>query len=292
MTTSPTYEQSAPTAGNIIRPSWMTDEMYMVWLDHYLDAGGDGVENAAARATALFRDDPRYGTKWFPGIKAEDGQIRFANAPEETYASNMRAYRNIVQDAGMNPDMFADEYVDLIVGETSPNEFSSRVNALEERVMSQGPAIRDFYAMNYGLDMSSEGILAGLMSSRVNDAILSRQITMAEIAGEGISRGFDIGAEFANMLASEADMDRGEAMRMFGSAERMLPLLNALAVRHGDPDDDFDIYEFAQGYAMGDAEQTARFRSLEASESSMFTGGAQINIVRDRQGGARGLEEL
>jgi hypothetical protein len=43
---------------------------------------------------------------------------------------------------------------------------------------------------------------------------------------------------------------------------------------------------------MGDAEQTARFRSLEASESSMFTGGAQINIVRDRQGGARGLEEL
>jgi hypothetical protein len=275
----------------VVRPTWMTDEMYQEWLGFYLDAGGDAVAGASNRATELFRESPNY-ERYFPGIKREDGQVRYAVNPEQTYYANIQSYRNTVENAGMNPDVFGEEYVDLIRGDTSPSEFASRTNAIQDRVLQQGPAIRDFYAANYGLDMSNEGILAGLMSSRVNDAILSRQITMAEIAGEGISRGFDIGAEFANMLASEADMDRAEAMRMFGSADRVLPLLNALAVRHGDPDDDFDIYEFAQGYAMGDAEQTSRFRNLEAAEASMFTGGAQVDIVRDRQGGARGLQEL
>ncbi len=157
--------------------------------------------------------------------------------------------------------------------------------------MSQGPAIRDWYANNIGIDFTREGILASLMSKRVDSAVLSKQITMAEIGGEGVSRGYDLSSEFVNMLTNEG-MDRREADRLFGSAERMLPALGAMAARNADPDDSFDITEFVGAEFLSDPKQAARIDRLRAQEQSRFTGSAASDIARDRAGAMTGLGDF
>lgn len=275
----------------ILRPSWMTDAMYNEWILYYLEAGGDGVPGADTRATEMFRQSPSYES-YFPGIKDENGRIRFRSDPEQTYFDNIASYRNIVEGMQLNPDVFSEDYVSLIEGDTSPAEFASRMNALEDRVASQGEAIRGWYANEFGIDMTRESILASLMSPRVEQAVFERQITMAEIGGEAALRNYDLTQSFVESLA-QAGMDRAEAQRLFGTAEALLPALNVMAARHGDPNDPFNITEFATAGAkgLGAPEVDRRISMVQAQEQAGFTGGAQLNITRDqRTGGLTGLE--
>ncbi len=274
----------------IVRPGWMTDEMYQEWFGYYLDAGGEVVPDSDTRATEMFRASPNYAS-YFPGILREDGSVRYTTDPEQTYEANMVAFRNTVSGLEMDPAIFDEEYIALIEGDVSPDEFTSKVAALEARVMSQGPGIRDYYADLLGIDMTRAGILASLMSDRVENAVLNRQITMAEIGGTAQDREYDLSAEFVELLA-QAGMDRAEAQLQFGSADRMLPVLGALAARHGDADDTFDITEFIGGTFLDDPKQVLRIQRLRAQEESTFTGGAAVDIVRQRTGGVTGLLDV
>ncbi len=276
----------------IVRPGWMSEEMYLEWFDYYIEAGGETVPESSTRATELFRQSPNYES-YFPGIKREDGSVRYTTNPEQTYQANIEAFRNTVSGLGMNADVFGPEYIDLISGDTSPDEFTTRANALEARVMSQGAGIRDWYSDNLGIDMTREGILASLMSDRVETAVLERRITMAEIGGEAVSRDFDISTEFVEML-TQYGMDRADAQQQFGTAERLLPVLQNLAARHGDVDDSFDLTELIGGTFLDDAEQVNRLTRLTAQEASTFTGGAALDVVRARtgQGGVTGLLDV
>jgi hypothetical protein len=233
---------------------------------------------------------PEYDS-WFPGLRREDGGLRFGNTPEATYFSNIAAYRNTVEGLRMNPDIFIEDYIDLITGDTSPDEFEKRVNSLYERVLKQGVDIREWYATNLGVEMTDEGLLASLMSSRVEGAVFNRQITMAEIGGEAAMRNYDLSTEFVNLL-EQGGMDRGEAQNLFGSAQRILPLLDGLAKRHADTDDTFDIVEFASAASdIADATQMNRIDRLRAQEQSMFTGGGAIDVTRERDLRLTGLAE-
>ena len=272
----------------IVKEPWMTDEMFAVWLDYYYESGGTGVTGSEARASTLFRDDARY-VEWFPGIKREDGMIRYTGAyPEQQYYNNMAAYRNAIEGVDIDPTKMEAEYVQLIEGDVSPDEFRARVDNLYRRVLSQGDAIRDWYGENFGINLTNAGIIASIMSDDVGNAILEGRMTMAEIGGEATKRNFDITAQFVDMLENEG-MNRAEAQQFFGSAERLVPVLGALAARHGDPDDSFDIIEFAEAQVFGDPTQIRRIERLRAQEESTFTGGAQVDYMRDRLGGVAGL---
>lgn len=276
----------------LVIPSWMPDGLYQQWEALYLAAGGNGVEGADAVATQLLRESPEYVT-YFPGIKREDGSIRFAgNNPEQQYMANMAAFKNTVDDLlDINPDVFTQEYVDLIEGDVSPREFTQRANALYDRVMQQGPAIREWYATNRNIDMTDSAILASLMSDRVEEAVFNRELTMAEIGGTASRHNFDITTQFVDMLADNG-MELERAKQLFGTAEGLLPMLSALAGRHGDADDTFDIEELAAATEFSDVYQSQRMDRLQAQEASSFTGGAAIDYVRDQRGGLTGLQEL
>ncbi len=275
----------------IVRPAWMSDEMYQEWLSFYLDAGGDGVANANTRATQLFRASPNYET-YFPGIKREDGSIRYLGQfPEQVWQANMEGYRNAVEGVDVDPALMEDQYVALIEGDVAPDEFRARVDSLYRRVMSQGDNIRDWYGNNYGLDLTNSGIIASIMSDNVGNAVLEGRMTMAEIGGEATLRNFDVTTQFVDMLENQG-MNRAEAQQFFGSAERLLPILSGLAARHGDPDDSFDILEFAEAQVIGDADQLRRIDRLRAQELSTFTGGAQIDYMRGQLRGVTGLQDF
>jgi len=268
----------------------MTDDMYVEWLGYYLDAGGSGVAGSETAATETFRQSSTY-EGYFPGIKRDDGTLRYAFNPEQTYFANINAFRDTISGLDMDPDIFNEDYIDIIKGDKSPLEFSQNVNTLYDRILSQGFAIRDWYATNAGVYMTDQGILASLMSERMENAVLSRNITMAEIGGEASMRDFDITSQFVTWLEAEG-MDRSEAQQFFGTAEAILPVLGALAQRHGDPDDTFDLIELAQANVFGDAKQGKRIQQLVSQEEALFTGGAQTELARSQAGGLAGLEPL
>jgi len=272
----------------IVRPIWMSEVMYQEWLGYYTEAGGEaGGDESRNRATEEFRASDTYES-YFPGIKRDDGAIRYAESPELTYHSNLASYRNAVEATGIvDASIFEDGFIELIKGDVSPNEFAQRTSAIYNRVLEAGPGIRDYYAGEFGIDMTREGIIASLLDEKVQTDILNKNITMAEIGGTAIDRGFDLTSEFVNMLANEG-MDRGEARKLFGTAERMLPMLQSLATRHGDSDDTFDITEFTEAGYLDDPEQMSRINRLQAQEQASFTdvGG----IARSREtGGLTGL---
>ena len=275
----------------VIKPSWLPEGLYQQWLIAFQDAGGTGVVNAANTATESVRSSPEYDS-YFPGLRREDGSLRYEYNPEATYYNNIESFRNAVEGVGVNAGILEEEYIDLIEGDVSPQEFTQRVNVLYDRVLSAGSDIRNWYGEEWGIDMTNSGIIASLMSDRVGTAVLEKRLTMAEIGGEAASRNFDLTTQFVDMLEAEG-MNRADADRLFGSAESMLPVLGALAARHGDIDDTFDITEYAEGAFLQDPEQSRRIQRLAAQESSTFTGGAQVDITRSREtGGLTGLADV
>jgi hypothetical protein len=304
MTTSPTfigatYSQLVATYGEGLVSTldpWMIEnpDIAIAFIEEMIEAGGTSNMQAGAIAIQTIRMDPQYRAMYdaaFPGNRREDGSLRLS---ESGYLSRVQGYRDVIMTVSpdMDPAVFEEEFGSLISGDVDTREFERRVESLNARVISNATAIRDFYAANFGINMTDAGILASLMSGRVSEAILNRQITMSEIAGEGVTSGFDISAEFADLLVSEGQMDRDMAQQFFGTAEAILPVLSALAQRHGDPDDDFDIMELAEAQVFLDAGQSKRIKQLVSQEEAMFTGGAQIEIARSQSGGLGGLEAV
>ena len=293
-----TWEELNQTYGigviNVL-PQWMNNapDLAAAYLYEMIDVQGDAPA-AAGNALETIRTAPQYQTMYdtyFAGNRREDGTLRL---DENAYLSRKQGFRDAIMavNPNMNPSVFEEEFSDLIAGDVDATEFGRRVDALYTRILSQGPDIREYYGTNFGIDMTDEGILASLMSPRVQDAVLSKQLTMAEIGGEASQRNFDITTSFVNMLEQQG-MNRQEAQKMFGSAERMLPALQALAARHGDTDDSFDITEFAGAEFLGDATQIARIEQLKAQESSIFTGGGQLDYARTgRASGVTGLQDV
>ena len=275
---------------NLIRPPWMPEELWNFWIDEYVKAGGAANPNAANWATEQMRRSPAYD-KYFPGIKREDGSIRYGVNPEQTYLNNIAAFRNIVEGLDLNADLFTDEYIQLIIGDVSPNEFRTRVTSAWDRVTQQGAAIRAWYSQRLGINMTDQAILASLMSPNIEQAILDRRLTMAEIGGTATQKNFNITDQFVAMLADNG-MNIDRARQLFGSAERLLPMLSRLAARHGNPDDTFDIEEYAAAVEFEDPFEIARLSLVQAQEASTVTGGAAVDYRRSRYGGLSGLAEV
>ena len=295
-----TYNELAFTYGEEILEMldpWMLQhpDLAAAYLEEILDAGGTGNPQSAILALETIRLAPEYREMYdaaFPGNRREDGTLRLK---EGAYNARIQGYRDAVMSVTdqLDPHLFDEEYPELIMGDVDINEFQRRVDALYTRVINGGDGIRDYYGTNFGIDVTEGGILASLMSRRVHDAVLTRMMTMAEIGGEASIRSYDLSKEFVGMLADEGGMDRDEAQRLFGTAESILPALNALARRHGDTDDTFDITEFAMGASgIADPEQVQRLGRLQSQESSLFTGGAELEWERNRAtGGISGLQQ-
>lgn len=275
----------------IFIPAWLEDtplgEVYAeVW-----DATGSG--QAAIDAV---RADDRYET-YFAGNKREDGTVRYEEAE---YLSHMESYEDSMVAVGLDREFvrahFRDDFVTLIEGNVDGFEFwRDRVKPVWDRVINASDAIRAEYANSFGIDLSDEAIFASIMSEDVYQGVIDQTIAMSEIRGAYSERFDDIvGIEndYFNELYKRGDIDLDAARALYANADTMLPALNALAQRHADPDDDFDIYEFTNAQLVTDPKQVTRMRRLMAQERASFQkAGSQIDYARNRAGGASGLEE-
>ncbi len=279
-------------------PLWIQQNPQLAneWVAAFIDAGGIGNTTAATgAATIALRQGETYQAI-FPSMYDEGGVPIFTGAsPEEQYYTTLESYRQQVRATGLNHELFEARYHEMIGGRVTADEFTQRVVALRQRVMEGGDFIKNFYAENYAFDMSDHGILASLMDPDIEYDILNRNISMAEIGGFAGVRGFDITTDFAAQVASQmsqsGQVNTLQAQQFFANAATMIPALTILAQRHDDPDDEFDLNEFAGAEIFDDPEQRRRIRRLVAQESSTFTGGAQLDLTRAQTGGITGLAQ-
>ena len=254
-----------------------------VWYDAYIEFVGD-----TELALAAVQSHPEYDT-YFPGNRREDGSIRWEEgiyrSIEESYASSISSY-------GMSPGLFQAKFGGMIAQGVSPDEFAARMDNLYTRIVDAIPQIAEWFAREHGIDATMGGIMASFMDKDVADSIINKEITMAEIGGEAASRGFQVVAEMADMLFEAGVDDRSQARQLFASAEAAIPVLNVLASRHADPDDDFDLNEFVESEVLRDPTQRRRIRRLLAVERSTFAQGTGIAAAFgfDRSGRRSGLE--
>jgi len=281
--------QSTPEGGwDTIRTiyGWLPEDALKVFYDAYVESGNSD----AAWATA--QQDPRY-EQWFPGNLTEDGRPRYE---ESKYAAVVASYDDVFRAVGFGEAAIEEmraQYGNLIRGEVAPQELEqNRIMPMYERIVEGSADIKKWYSENYGLELTTQALLAGAINPDLGHKILTKQISMAEIGGEAKESGFGIQADYAEQLY-EAGLTKQAADKMFQSAESFLPVLNVLSARHADPDDDFDLEEFVSADLFGGPMQRRRMNRLVAQERSSFSGGQLgAGAAQSRAtGGLTGLTE-
>lgn len=224
-------------------------------------------------ALAQVQSDSRFGSEWFPGIKRDDGTLRMDIA---TYQARSYAYDRELAGVGLNPELFRSQYVSLIEGEVSVNEFADRLQTVQTRVMDNIDGVRTMLAQYEGLpaDLSDQAIFAWAVDpANVGAAILDRRITMAQIGAEAARQGYQVGSERAAMLASFG-YGQEQARDTFQTARTLLPRLNQFAGRYtGDTDVDLDEYLEA---STGNIDQVRRFQRLLSQDEAQYRFGSRF----------------
>jgi hypothetical protein len=259
-------------------------ELLDVFVEAYVEHGDPDL------AMAAVRNDANYDT-YFPGNRRDDNSLRLT---EQQYQSTVEGYQDVLNSIGINPDLFQSRYGDLVSGDVSVDEFAQeRIYPVYDRVLAASPVVLEEYNRINGVSLTEEGLVAAMLDPDLQERILNKKITMAEIGGEAVERGFELARDTAQMLF-EQGVDQRRAEATFGVAANVLPTLNVLAGRHADPDDDFDLGEFLQADIFDDPQQRARMRRLVAQERSMFANaaGAGIPYRSDQSGRLLGLKQL
>ena len=261
-------------------PSWPR-ELLDLYADEWIETGDAALALARVRATDAYAN-------FFPGIRREDGSLRMT---EGDYLSARDLFDAELESIGLNSALFGETFVDLLGGDVSPREMVARIEAAYTSIIDVAPEIMAFYAQSYGLtEMTSEAVLASFLDPRVGDQILNRRIGIAEIGGQAAIRDFDLDLDMVTRLY-EVGITTAGATEVFGAATEAVPILNVLARRHNDPDDDFDINEFIGAQLLDDPFQRRRMRRLLSQERSQFT--ATSPVATNRQTSAvGGLRQL
>ncbi len=248
-----------------------------VYQDVWIETGDE------AAGWAAVRNDSRYDT-WFPGNKTPEGEVRYA---EGNYAAARESYRDVLRSVGLKLPLFEGRITDLMNGEVSPNEFMNRVTAVNDRVIAASEQIKQYYSDTYGIGgLTTKQLLAGALDPTIGDKVLAGEISAAEVGGEALQSGFNLTIGKVEELVANG-MDRSKANELFGRAETLVPILEVLAKRHNDPDDEFNVEDFLQSEFFSDPEQNLRMRRMISQERSMF--GTSPGMHRERNGAMTGL---
>lgn len=255
-----------------------TDQLLLFypWLPpEVIEAYDDSYRSGDVEPWAVVRADSRYDI-WFPGNKTDDGSVRYG---EGQYAAVRESYRDVLRSINLQPGLFEERFTELMEGEVSPAEFEARVSEIYDRVISASDAIKQAFATANGFDTTVEGILASVLDPTIGDRILSQEISIAEITGAAAESGFQLRRDRVEQLESFG-ITLERARDVFQQAETTLPILDMLAARHADPDDDFNLEEFTQAEFFNDPFQNRRMRRLISQERSTFSLGPSARQTR------------
>lgn len=243
--------------------SWMPEAALQVFIAAYINHGADV-------AWSYVRADKRY-EEWFPGNMDDDGNIRY---DESMYAGVRESYRDVFRSVGLDPDQIAlleEKVIQLMEGEVSPQELNARVSQVYNQIVASSDGVRQYYADMYGIEgLEVEDLLLAALDPDLGDLVLEQGVRVAEVGGAALDFGYGLDPERVQQLVGQG-LSAPQARQLFGDAYQLIPVLDTLAKRHNDPDDDFDINEFLSSEVFRDPTQNLRMRRLQARERSLYT---------------------
>ena len=255
---------------------WMAGELLQVYVSAWIDNPDEDL------ALARTRQSPVYD-KYFAGNRRKDGSLRMS---EVEYASTWATFETVLAQKGVNPGFFQDQFIALIEGDVSVIEFKARVNAMEERVSKQEQQVKETYARYFGISMERGAMLAAALDPKVDEAIINRRISLAEIGGEAAIQGFMLTRGKAKSLYKTGIRLEG-ATELFRTAASALPGISGAARRQHEGK--FGLSDFLGAQATGDVAEERRMRRILAGETSSFTE-RQFGAITE-SGGLSGLEQ-
>ena len=259
---------------------WLPESLIQIYANSFAETQNKDIAIAEVRASEDYET-------YFPKNKRDDGTVRLS---ESDYASVKESYGLTIEDYGMNKDYFENTFATLIEKGISPNEFRQRVASASDGITQNIPAVREYYATNFNLDLNDNQILASVIDPDIGQAIIEGRITQAQIGGEAQARGFNLNADEVQAL-ERAGLTQAQARQLFAAAEQEVPRLATLA-RRFEPEsidetetvtpgglterEGYDIEEFVEAQVFGSAEEKERERRLQAQEESLSSpiGGA------------------
>ena len=259
---------------------WLPESLIQIYANSFAETQNKDIAIAEVRASEDYET-------YFPKNKRDDGTVRLS---ESDYASVKESYGLTIEDYGMNKDYFENTFATLIEKGVSPNEFRQRVASASDGITQNIPAVREYYATNFNLELNDNQILASVIDPDIGQAIIEGRITQAQIGGEAQARGFNLNADEVQAL-ERAGLTQAQARQLFAAAEQEVPRLATLA-RRFEPEsidetetvtpgglterEGYDIEEFVEAQVFGSAEEKERVRRLQAQEESLSSpiGGA------------------
>lgn len=260
-------------------PGW-TDELLTIYAQAWIETGDAQLAKARTEQSPAF-------ARTFPGLIREDGSMRFQSAQQ--YLAARASFEGELVSIGINPEFFNQTFTDLLDAEVSVSEMLGRIETIYTQVIDRAPELRAFFALpeNGGLgDLTDEALVASVLDPRIGEEIINRRIGIAQIGSAATRRNFEVDFDLIERLY-EVGVNVGQAEEVFGQATEVVPILDVLARRHNDPDDDFDLNEFVSAQLLDDPFERRRMRRLLAQERASFTTRSVFDV--DRSGVVQGI---
>jgi hypothetical protein len=222
-------------------------------------------------AISNVRKTDAYATE-FPGNKRPDGTVKF---DEVTYTGLKESYIGTLQEYGIPRDtsvnLLQTRLTGLIEGEVSAREFAQRIDTAYKGIQENIPQVQEFYATEFGLELTPEAIFMGALDPTIGEEIVSGRITTAQIGGEASRAGFEISGEFARRL-QRAGVSQAQARQIFASAEAQLPTIQSLQAQRGVEDaEQFTLEDYTEAAVFQSPEEIEQIRLLEEEQAATFS---------------------
>lgn len=250
----------------------MPDNLLNLFADEWARTGDPKVAIAEVRGTTEYET-------LFPGNKRADGTVKF---DEVTYVGLKESYMGTLAEYGVSREisesLLQDRLTSLIEGEVSAREFQQRVGAVFQGVQENIQEVQDFYATNYGIDLTEESIFLGAIDPSVGEDIVAGKVTTAQIGGEAAKAGFTVDLSTAEKLR-KAGLNQQQARQFFSTAADQIPRIQELQQRGGKSiaqEDVFNLEKFTEAMLFQSPDEAEELRRLQAEEESRFSaiGGA------------------
>ena len=258
---------------------FLPDELVQIYVDAWAQNDNPDV------ALAVMRQSDAYD-QYFAGNRRDDGTVRLS---EGEYIQTLEGYSIELLGYGLNPTVFEDQLINSIIGGVSVSELGARLDLAFEQVLGINlDEVKQFYALDQGIEMTDEAIFASIIDPTIADSIIRQEIAVAQVGSAGLLAGFSFG-ETEGVAERLAGVGFGlqQALGFFGEAADQTVLLTALGRRFSDGAE-FTLEDFAGAEVFADAFQRRRAQRLRDRDRAQFRA-PSTQIATDTEGALTGL---
>lgn len=181
-------------------------------------------------------------------------------------------YGSILRTFGLPAGFYdsRDDFRKFIAADKSPSEIQSRAQAAQQVWLSKDPNIKQAWTSYYGL--TDGDAIAAILNPETALPIVQRKVTAAQIGGQALASGLQVGGSRAEQLA-DLGVTASDAAKGYGEIGQAIETDQAIATRFGA---NFTQAEEEDARLLGTASARRKLSQLQGSEAGLFAGRSSV----------------